>query len=144
MTVPDTRRTPGASPRTRPATPLLVDSFGRVARDLRVSLTEKCSLRCTYCMPAEGLPWLAKPEMLTDDELVGICSLLLVAGHETTSNMLGLGTLALLQHPDQLALVRDDPDAVSPAAAPATASCSEPASCACRAALCCSSVTSAT
>ena len=52
---------------------------------------------------------------LTDDELVGICSLLLVAGHETTSNMLGLGTLALLQHPDQLALVRDDPDAVGPA-----------------------------
>ena len=48
MTVPDTRRAPGAGPHTRPATPLLVDSFGRVARDLRVSLTEKCSLRCTY------------------------------------------------------------------------------------------------
>ncbi|MEU7813415.1 cytochrome P450 [Pseudonocardia sp. NPDC049154] len=49
---------------------------------------------------------------LTDAELVGIATLLLVAGHETTSNMLGLGTLALLRHPDQLALVRDDPDAV--------------------------------
>jgi len=52
---------------------------------------------------------------LTDDELVGIASLLLIAGHETTSNMLGLGTLALLRHPDQLAAVRDDPDAVVPA-----------------------------
>ena len=52
---------------------------------------------------------------LTDDELVGVANLLLLAGHETTSNMLGLGTLALLRHPDQLALVRDDPDAVGPA-----------------------------
>ena len=52
---------------------------------------------------------------LTDDELVGIAGLLLLAGHETTSNMLGLGTLALLRHPDQLAAVRDDPDAIGPA-----------------------------
>jgi cytochrome P450 len=52
---------------------------------------------------------------LTDDELVGIAGLLLIAGHETTSNMLGLGTLALLRHPEQLAAVRDDPDAVGPA-----------------------------
>ncbi|WP_239029216.1 cytochrome P450 [Pseudonocardia acidicola] len=52
---------------------------------------------------------------LTTDELIGIASLLLIAGHETTANMLGLGTLALLKHPDQLALVRDDPEAVEPA-----------------------------
>ena len=52
---------------------------------------------------------------LTDDELIGIAGLLLLAGHETTSNMLGLGTLALLRHPEQLAAVRDDPDAVGPA-----------------------------
>lgn len=52
---------------------------------------------------------------LSDDELVGIAGLLLLAGHETTSNMLGLGTLALLRRPDQLALVRDDPDAIGPA-----------------------------
>ncbi|NMO88629.1 cytochrome P450 [Actinomycetospora sp. TBRC 11914] len=49
---------------------------------------------------------------LGDDELVGVANLLLVAGHETTSNMLALGTLALLRHPDQLALVRDEPGAV--------------------------------
>jgi cytochrome P450 len=54
-------------------------------------------------------------DALSEDELVGIASLLLVAGHETTANMLGLGTLALLCHPEQLALVRDDPAAVEPA-----------------------------
>ncbi|OBA89481.1 cytochrome [Mycobacteriaceae bacterium 1482268.1] len=52
---------------------------------------------------------------LTDDELIGVAGLLLLAGHETTSNMLGLGVLALLRHPDQLAVVREDPDAVGPA-----------------------------
>jgi cytochrome P450 len=52
---------------------------------------------------------------LSDDELIGIAGLLLLAGHETTSNMLGLGVLALLRHPDQLAAVRDDPAAVGPA-----------------------------
>lgn len=52
---------------------------------------------------------------LTDAELIGIASLLLLAGHETTSNMLSLGTLALLRHPSQLAAVRDNPDAVAPA-----------------------------
>ncbi|WP_348728606.1 cytochrome P450 [uncultured Mycolicibacterium sp.] len=52
---------------------------------------------------------------LTDDELIGIAGLLLLAGHETTSNMLALATLALLRHPDQLAAVRDNPAAVAPA-----------------------------
>ena len=46
------------------------DSYGRVATDLRVSLTARCNLRCAYCMPAEGLDWLPKPELLTDDEVV--------------------------------------------------------------------------
>lgn len=46
---------------------------------------------------------------LSTDELIGIAGLLLLAGHETTSNMLGLGTLALLRHPDQLTLIHDDP-----------------------------------
>ncbi|SDH87869.1 cyclic pyranopterin phosphate synthase [Sinosporangium album] len=49
---------------------MLVDSFGRVATDLRVSLTDRCNLRCTYCMPPEGLEWLPKPELLTADEIV--------------------------------------------------------------------------
>lgn len=52
------------------------------------------------------------PDDLSDDELIGIGNLLLIAGHETTSNMLALGTLALLRQPDQLAVIRDDPAAV--------------------------------
>src|SRR6201996_8028710 len=53
-----------------PSTGPLVDSYGRSATDLRVSLTDRGNLRCTYCMPAEGLPWLPSPELLTDDEIV--------------------------------------------------------------------------
>lgn len=48
---------------------MLADSYGRVATDLRVSLTDRCNLRCTYCMPPEGLEWLPNPEILTDDEV---------------------------------------------------------------------------
>ncbi len=61
----------------------LVDGFGRVATDLRVSLTDKCNLRCTYCMPAEGLPWLPKPELLTDDELVRLVAVAVAEGVTT-------------------------------------------------------------
>jgi cyclic pyranopterin phosphate synthase len=49
---------------------VLTDAYGRLATDLRVSLTDKCNLRCTYCMPSEGLEWLPRPDLLTDDELV--------------------------------------------------------------------------
>ena len=48
----------------------LADAYGRVARDLRVSLTDRCNLRCSYCMPAEGLRWLPTDETLTDDEVI--------------------------------------------------------------------------
>ncbi|MFI7589934.1 GTP 3',8-cyclase MoaA [Spongisporangium articulatum] len=54
----------------RPAAPGLVDRFGRAATDLRVSLTDRCNLRCTYCMPAEGLDWMPTAQTLTDDEIV--------------------------------------------------------------------------
>jgi cyclic pyranopterin phosphate synthase len=53
-----------------PAAGPLVDRFGRVATDLRVSLTDRCNLRCTYCMPEEGLAWLPRQQQLTDDEVV--------------------------------------------------------------------------
>ncbi len=48
----------------------LVDQYGRRGTDLRVSLTDRCNLRCSYCMPAEGLDWLPTPDVLTDDEVV--------------------------------------------------------------------------
>jgi cyclic pyranopterin phosphate synthase len=53
----------------RPGVPGLIDRFGRSGTDLRVSLTDKCNLRCTYCMPEEGLNWLPKQTLLTDDEI---------------------------------------------------------------------------
>ncbi|HEX7658973.1 MAG TPA: GTP 3',8-cyclase MoaA [Pseudonocardiaceae bacterium] len=53
----------------------LRDHFGRVARDLRVSLTDRCNLRCGYCMPPEGLAWLPGDAMLTDAEVVRLCSI---------------------------------------------------------------------
>ena len=75
--IPGLRRAPGDAPDTegRPETDALVDRFGRIARDLRISITEKCSLRCTYCMPAEGLPSIPRQNLLTATEiarLVGI------------------------------------------------------------------------
>ena len=54
---------------------MLLDTFGRQAVDLRVSLTDRCNLRCTYCMPEEGLQWLAKPELLTDEEIVRLVTI---------------------------------------------------------------------
>lgn len=55
-----------------PARRPLVDGFGRVARALRLSVTDRCNLRCRYCMPAEGMPWLSRAELLSDDELVRV------------------------------------------------------------------------
>jgi GTP 3',8-cyclase len=53
-----------------PSSGPLIDSYGRSATDLRVSLTDRCNLRCTYCMPAEGLPWSAAEQLLQPDEIV--------------------------------------------------------------------------
>ena len=53
----------------------LADGFGRVATDLRVSLTDRCNLRCSYCMPAEGLDWLPTDDVLTDDEVVRLITI---------------------------------------------------------------------
>src|SRR5262245_16262007 len=47
----------------------LVDSYGRVHRDLRVSVTDRCNFRCTYCMPEEGMQWMPRSEILTFEEI---------------------------------------------------------------------------
>ena len=57
MTTPPTEVAPAEGP--------LIDTFGRAANDLRVSVTDRCNFRCTYCMPADGLAWLPKDEILT-------------------------------------------------------------------------------
>ncbi len=54
---------------------MLTDAYGRVATDLRVSLTDRCNLRCAYCMPPEGLDWLPKPEVLTGDEIIRLITI---------------------------------------------------------------------
>ena len=65
---------PASRPTARPATGApreggLLDRFGRVATDLRVSVIDKCNLRCTYCMPADGMPWLPQAQLMSADEI---------------------------------------------------------------------------
>ncbi|WP_072807351.1 GTP 3',8-cyclase MoaA [Rhodococcoides yunnanense] len=59
----------------RPDVPGLIDRFGRIAKDLRVSITEKCSLRCTYCMPEAGLPAIATSDLLSPTEIGRVVSI---------------------------------------------------------------------
>jgi len=65
---------------TQAPQPRLLDRFGRIGRDLRVSVTDRCNLRCTYCMPAEGLDWMPRPEMLTDGELLRLVAVMVGLG----------------------------------------------------------------
>lgn len=58
--------------RGRRELPVMVDGFGRTVEYLRVSVTDKCNLRCVYCMPEEGLPWMKRDELLTYEEIAGI------------------------------------------------------------------------
>ncbi|MFB9908895.1 GTP 3',8-cyclase MoaA [Allokutzneria oryzae] len=58
----------------RPDDSALIDRFGRKATDLRVSVTDRCNLRCSYCMPAEGLDWLPGSDLLTSEELTRLIS----------------------------------------------------------------------
>ncbi len=63
-----------------PAGGPLVDTFGRVADDLRISVTDRCNFRCTYCMPAEGLAWLPKSQILTFEELARLLAIFVGLG----------------------------------------------------------------
>src|SRR5258708_30665368 len=61
---------------------LLVDSYGRRIKSMRISITDKCNFRCTYCMPAEGLPWLKKAEILSYEEIERISRVAVSMGIE--------------------------------------------------------------
>jgi GTP 3',8-cyclase len=63
-----------------PPTGPLLDTFRRVGDDLRISVTDRCNFRCTYCMPAEGLPWLPKGEILSFEEITRVTGLFLRLG----------------------------------------------------------------
>ncbi len=67
----------------------LVDSFGRVHRDLRISVTDRCNLRCTYCMPADGLEWLPREELLTFEEIERIARVLVERAGITSIRLTG-------------------------------------------------------
>jgi cyclic pyranopterin phosphate synthase len=60
--------------------PPLLDRFGRVASDLRISVTDRCNFRCRYCMPPEGLPWLPKDQLLTYEEIERLARVLIESG----------------------------------------------------------------
>ncbi|MDD7922885.1 cytochrome P450 [Actinomycetospora chibensis] len=95
---------------------LPLEERGRVAAESRTYMGELVDRARTA--PGDDMLGMLVREHgddLARSELIGIASLLLIAGHETTANMLGLGTLALLRAPEQLALVRDEPGAVAPA-----------------------------
>jgi cyclic pyranopterin phosphate synthase len=62
------------------ARPSLLDTHGRVVRDLRISVTDRCNLRCVYCMPAEGMPWLPREEILTYEEITRFARICLGLG----------------------------------------------------------------
>jgi cyclic pyranopterin phosphate synthase len=61
----------------------LIDGYGRVATDLRVSVTDRCDLRCTYCMPEEGLDWLAPEAQLSFEEIIRVTAILVGLGIRT-------------------------------------------------------------
>jgi cyclic pyranopterin phosphate synthase len=91
---------------------LLTDSFGRVVRDLRISVTDRCNFRCVYCMPADGLKWLPRAEILTFEEIeriarlfvegLGVESIRLTGGEPTVRADLPklVGLLSKLRTPD--------------------------------------------
>jgi cyclic pyranopterin phosphate synthase len=88
----------------------LIDTFGRVGDDLRVSVTDRCNFRCTYCMPAEGLNWLPKAQILTFEEIarlvgvfvsLGVKSIKLTGGEPTVRQDLpSLVGMLSKAHPD--------------------------------------------
>src|SRR5256714_15262669 len=54
----------------------LVDAWGREIKSVRISVTDKCNFRCTYCMPAEGLEWLGRAEILSFEEIARLVGIL--------------------------------------------------------------------
>src|SRR5687767_15979031 len=75
----------------------LVDGYGRVHTDLRISVTDRCNFRCTYCMPEEGMQWLPREELLTFEEL-GRVARLMVERHGVTSVRLTGGEPTVRAH----------------------------------------------
>jgi cyclic pyranopterin phosphate synthase len=109
------RRLEGSAAQPSSSGPL-TDSYGRIATDLRVSLTDRCNLRCTYCMPAAGLPWLAAEQLLRPEETgrllhigvtrLGVTKVRFTGGEPLLAKHLGeiVATTAALRPRPELAL----------------------------------------
>jgi cyclic pyranopterin phosphate synthase len=92
----------------------LVDGFGRIHRDLRISITDRCNFRCTYCMPAEGMVWMPRSELLSFEEIervarvcveiFGIDSIRLTGGEPTVRAHLPVLVSKLASLPVDLAM----------------------------------------
>jgi len=101
---PEALRTPA------PTEGPLVDTYGRIGDDLRISVTDRCNFRCTYCMPAEGLPWLPKSEILTFEELTRVVRVFLGLGVRSLKLTGGEPTVRA-ELPKLVRMLRDlDPD----------------------------------
>ena len=87
----------------------LVDTYGRVHRDLRVSLTDRCNLRCTYCMPADFADWIPSPELLTTDELMTVLDVATRLGITGVRLTGGLDLDGVVSAPRRAALGRGAP-----------------------------------
>lgn len=89
----------------------IIDRFGRVATDLRVSVTDRCNLRCTYCMPPEGVEWLPRAEILRFEEIARLVGVFRAMGVRTIRLTGGEPTVRR-DLPDLVRMVRDAaPDA---------------------------------
>jgi cyclic pyranopterin phosphate synthase len=103
-TVPSMTRDPaddGALAAGAPTDGPLLDTFGRAATDLRISLTDRCNLRCTYCMPAEGLDWLPSKHLLQADELFRLMNLAVTRLGVTSVRFTG-GEPLLVRHLEEV------------------------------------------
>ncbi|GFG74768.1 GTP 3',8-cyclase MoaA [Mycobacterium botniense] len=107
--VPTVRRVAAERPPfgTMPTTGPLVDAFGRVATDLRVSLTDRCNLRCRYCMPAEGLQWLPGEQLLRPDELARLLNIAVTRLGITSVRFTG-GEPLLVRHLEEVVAMAAD------------------------------------
>ncbi len=97
----------------------LIDPYGRTVRDLRISITDRCNFRCTYCMPEEGMKWLPREEVLTYEELARVASI--CVGHFGVDGIrLTGGEPTMRAHlpilVQKLAVLQVPPDASSPRA----------------------------
>ena len=101
MTDPADGRIAAGRAQQAPTAGPLLDTYGRVATDLRVSLTDRCNLRCRYCMPADGLDWLPTEQLLRPDELARLMHIAVTRPGITSVRFTG-GEPLLARHLEQV------------------------------------------